>query len=126
MYRHHGLIIIAIIVFGLTLKGVDARADLGLRCGTRLITAGDHSERVLKECGEPDYVDSWVEERIYRYPNPYPGGGRDGDRYGPADGVIVHVTVEEWTYNHGPHRFIDRVRLENGRVRKISSGSYGY
>jgi hypothetical protein len=38
----------------------------------------------------------------------------------------VHITVEEWTYNHGPHRFIDRVRIENGRVRKINSGSYGY
>jgi hypothetical protein len=126
MHQPHRLSIVAIIVIGFALSGVNALADLGLRCGTRLITPGDHSARVLKECGEPDYVDSWVEERIYRYPNPYPGGSGDRERYGPVDGVIVHITVEEWTYDHGPHRFIDRVRIENGRVRKISSGSYGH
>ena len=30
-----------------------AQADLGLRCGSRLITPGDTIERVLNECGEP-------------------------------------------------------------------------
>jgi hypothetical protein len=31
-----------------------------------------------------------------------------------------------WTYNYGPSRFIDYVRIENGKVRKIYSGGYGY
>jgi hypothetical protein len=36
------------------------------------------------------------------------------------------VVVEIWTYNHGPTRFLDYLRLENGIVTKITSGDYGY
>jgi transposase InsO family protein len=32
----------------------------------------------------------------------------------------------DFTDNHGPHRFMDHVRLEKGRVKKIVSGEYGY
>ncbi len=118
------LSVIAVLLGGsLFVSATDA--DLGLRCGTRLITPGDTIERVLNECGEPSLVQSWEEERIHRYPNHYRGYDDDDD-YGPVHRVIVHVVVEEWTYNHGPHRFIDRIRFENGRVMKIKSGDYGY
>lgn len=104
-----------------------ARADVGMRCGTRLITTGDFMERVRQECGAPSHVETWEESRLYRFP-PQPFY-RDGDtvhRYGPADKVLVHVLVEVWTYNHGPHRFMDRVRFENGRVSEIVTDGYGY
>jgi len=110
----------------LALYAFDAGADSGFRCGTRLITAGDTIERVLNECGEPSLVESWEEERIHRFADSYRQEGDYYQEYGPVHRVIVHVTVEEWTYNHGPHRFIDRVRFENGRVRKITSDGYGY
>lgn len=116
--------LLAVLGFGLAAS--PASADLGLRCGTRLITGGDSIERVLNECGEPSLVDSWEEERIHRYPRHFRDDDNDYQDYGPIHRVIVRVTVEEWTYNHGPHRFIDRVRFENGRVRKITSGGYGY
>jgi len=40
--------------------------------------------------------------------------------------VRAFIRVEIWTYNYGPSRFLDYVRLENGIVRKIYSGGYGY
>ena len=118
------IIILAILFFGVFT--INARADLGLRCGARLITAGDTVERVLNECGEPSYVESWEESRIHHHPYQYRDHETDFEKYGPVHRVIVHVTVEEWTYNHGPSRFIERVRFENGKVRKITNGGYGY
>ena len=100
------------ITLFLGLSALNAHADLGLRCGTRLITAGDTIERVLNECGEPSYVDSWEESRIHYPPYQYLDQETEFDRYGPVHRVIVHITVEEWTYNHGPSRF--------------TNGGYGY
>lgn len=105
-----------------------------LRCGVRLITVGDVKARVLAECGEPDQVEVWEEERVYKfrdhpsyygvYEN-YEYSGRDYE-YGKPYRIRRLVIVEEWTYNHGPGRFMDHLRLENGVVRHIQSGDYGY
>ena len=51
---------------------------------------------------------------------------REFERYGGSYRVRSFIRVELWTYNYGPSRFIDYVRLENGKVRKIYSGGYGY
>jgi hypothetical protein len=100
---------------------------LAMRCGSRIISEGDAKERVLAECGEPSNVEKWEEERYYDYDAPPPPGRyREFDRYGNAYRVKVHVNVELWTYNHGPSRFMDFVRIENGRVREVYSGGYGY
>ena len=105
-----------------------------LRCGVRLITVGDFKARVLAECGEPDHVEVWEEERVYKFRH-HPGyygiyenyEYRDrNDEYGKPYRVRKLVFVEEWTYNHGPGRFMDHLRLENGVVRGIKSGDYGY
>ena len=102
-----------------------------LRCGTRLITEGDTKSKVLAECGEPQYIDFWEEERTYRY---YPwvkytfnhSNQHYDDEFLKPHFIKELILVEEWTYNHGPHRFMDHVRLEKGRVKKIVSGEYGY
>ena len=105
-----------------------------IRCGSRLITLGDYKARVLSECGEPDYIEVWEEERIYRFRS-HPGyyGIYDNyeykhsdDIYGRAYRIRKLVIIEEWTYNHGPGRFMDHLILENGIVRRITSGDYGY
>ena len=111
----------------------DARAA-SLRCGVRLISVGDFKDRVLAECGEPDHVEVWEEERIYgfRHHPSYYGiydnyeYGNPDDGYGEPYRIKKLVVVEEWTYNHGPGRFMDHLRLENGIVRRIVSGEYGY
>jgi hypothetical protein len=98
----------------------------GLRCGSRLISEGDPKEKLLEACGRPAAIETWEEERDYIYPTaPYDHPGTFHE-YGDAFRVRVRVTVEEWVYNHGPSRFIDYVRIENGRVRSIRSGGYGY
>ena len=105
-----------------------------LRCGVRLITIGDFKARVLAECGEPDHVEVWEEEHVQRF-NHHPGYYGIYENYEYSNRNYEHgkpyrirklVIVEEWTYNHGPGRFMDHLRLENGIVRGIKSGDYGY
>ena len=106
----------------------------GLRCGVRIISEGDYKDRVLAECGAPDHVEVWEEEHVYRYRhNPQYYGIYDSFEYGPniteparPFRVRKMVVVEIWTYNHGPTRFLDYLRLENGIVTEITSGDYGY
>jgi hypothetical protein len=105
-----------------------------LRCGVRIITEGDYKDRVLAECGAPDHVEVWEEERVYRYQHhPLYYGIYDNYEYGPTITepgkpfrVRKMVVVEIWTYNHGPSRFMDHLKLENGIVTEITSGDYGY
>ena len=105
-----------------------------LRCGVRLITVGDFKARVIAECGEPDHVEAWEEERVYRF-HEHPGYYGIYEDYEYSDRDYEHgkpyrirklVLIEEWTYNHGPGRFMDHLRLENGVVRDIQSGDYGF
>ena len=125
------ILLIIILIVSLT----DAHAT-SLRCGVRLITEGDFKARVLAECGEPDHVEVWEEERVYgfsRHPSLYgiyddydhmrPD---DDNRYGRPYRIKKLVIIEEWTYNHGRSRFMDHLRLENGIVVDITSGDYGY
>jgi len=131
MKSSRSALILLIILSILTLT--DARAT-SLRCGVRLITEGDFKARVLAECGEPDHVEVWEEERVYGFRNhPSYYGIYDNYEYGrPDDGyerpyrIKKLVIIEVWTYNHGRNRFMDHLRLENGIVVDITSGDYGY
>jgi len=38
----------------------------------------------------------------------------------------VYVTIEEWTYNFGPSRFVRIFTFRNGSVTDIRTGGYGY
>jgi len=84
------------------------------RCGPRIITRGDHADKLLQFCGEPASVQSRVVEmpHVTRDWRVYPG--------------IQEVLVEEWLYNLGPYQLMRMVRLENGFVAEIKSLGYGY
>ena len=127
-----GLAFILLIIF-MALTPCHTHAT-SLRCGVRLITEGDYKDRVLAECGAPNHVEVWEEERVYGYRH-HPGyyGIYDNyeyyqpeSEYGEPYRIKKLVIVERWTYNHGPGRFMDHLRLENGVVRDITSGDYGY
>jgi Protein of unknown function (DUF2845) len=85
------------------------------RCGSRIITRGDHADKILRYCGEPASVQSRIVQmpfvtddwRVYR-------------------GSIEEVLVEEWTFNLGPYQLMRMVRLENGFVAEVKSLGYGY
>ena len=85
------------------------------RCGTRIITRGDHADKILRFCGEPASVQTRISQRSYV---------SDLGRVYP--GVVEEVVIEEWTYNLGPHQLIRVVRLENGFVADIKHLGYGY
>ncbi len=85
------------------------------RCGTRIITRGDHADKILRFCGEPQSVQTRISQRGY-----VSQLGR------VVPGVVEEILIEEWTYNLGPHQLIRVVRLENGYVADIKRLGYGY
>ena len=85
------------------------------RCGTRIITRGDHADKILRFCGVPASVQTRLSQRAYV---------ADFGRVLP--GLVEDVVIEEWTYNLGPHQLIRVVRLENGYVAEIKNLGYGY
>jgi hypothetical protein len=94
-----------------------ARAD-ALRCGTRLVSEGDTRVQVEARCGAPADI-------IRRTRLAAPVIWRHGRPYRVGNGEI-EIVVEEWTYNLGPHRFMRRVRFEDGVVVAVDTLGYGY
>ncbi len=100
------------------------------RCGSKLVTTGDHYSKVLKYCGEPIGVQ---ERQIYREGRTRPRVFMDGpnglrvEREVLAyDRSYIEIEVEEWTYNFGPRRLMQLVRFENGFVAETEELGYGF
>ncbi len=87
------------------------QAPAGPECGGRIISIGDMKSDVFAKCGEPFYKTSHDEE-VWM-----PAGGNASRK--------VIVTVEEWTYNFGPQRFMRIITFRNGKVSDIRTGGYG-
>jgi hypothetical protein len=81
-------------------------------CGGRVISVGDVKSEVLAKCGEPAVKDSRQEELREK-------SGEDREHR-------VFVTIEEWTYDFGPNRFMRIITFRNGTVSDIRTGGYGY
>ena len=96
-------------IIGLLIAGA---SPAEYRCEGKVISVGDTSGELLMKCGEPDWKQSHTEEII---------DTRDKDRR-----LRILITVEEWTYNLGPDRFMRIYRLQNGRVVDILLGGYGF
>ena len=101
----------------------------GLRCGTKLVHEGDTKAEVIHKCGEPNFVQSWEEEHIQRDYNYVPIFSTRTGRYRwYCEPFLVKETIriEEWTYNFGSTEFIRYLRFENGVLKDITVGGYGY
>lgn len=112
MKIHYGILLAAL---GLVTQDVWA-----LRCDRQLVNAGDAKIQVLRKCGEPDFSEHRVEYRSYRQ------RGSGLQQPGLDFENQVPVNIDEWTYNFGPHRFMQRLIFENGRLVKIEDLDYGY
>jgi len=100
----------------LAAAAADASAD-ALRCGSRVISRGDHASKVLRYCGAPIAIRSRLVHRsVVAF----------GAFYHPGLGLLEEVVVEEWTYNFGPSKLMRQVRLENGFVRDVRELGYGF
>ncbi|MEJ2658866.1 MAG: DUF2845 domain-containing protein [Desulfobacterales bacterium] len=116
------LLIILSLVFGFS-GHVFA---IGLRCGNRLITAGDTKAKVISQCGVPDYTEQWEEERIMRDFH-HPFYYEDDYEWGREPFLVkVPVKFERWYYNFGPTQLIHYLKFRNGKLIKITTGERGY
>jgi len=80
---------------------------------------------VVANCGEPTWVQIGEGRQLGQVFIPY--HVRDGWFLpGPFIGREFPVDVEEWVYNLGPTRFLRILRFENGILRSIRTGGYGY
>jgi len=110
------LFVILLLAFG------PAEAD-GFRCGTKLVKIGDTKAEVLSKCGEPDHIEVWEVERVKKY---YDRPELPHRPHRKPYASKVHVTVEEWLYNLGRHKFMRFLRFENGRLKHIEIGDRGF
>jgi hypothetical protein len=78
----------------------------------RVLSIGDSKFEVLSMCGPPDYSEI-----------------RD------ADELIINrfdrsrhttIRIDEWAYNFGPHHFLLHLTFENGRLKRMEFGGYGF
>jgi hypothetical protein len=104
------------IVLALASLSAALPAEASFRCGSRIITRGDHASKMLHFCGEPDSVQTRLAQRTFV--------SNYGRVYIP--GFVEDVLVEEWTYNLGPHKLMRLVRIENGIVVEVEHLGYGY
>ena len=80
-------------------------------CSEQYVSIGDSKTDVLAKCGEPTLKNTHVDEFKERLD--------DTTR-------TVSVTVEEWSYNLGPTRFVRILTFRNSRLTNIRTGNYGY
>ena len=119
-----GSVGIALLCLGLAPA---AHADETLRCGMRLVHAGDTGYDVKSLCGVPDWVDQHVEIRSVSRPGVVLC--RTGKGYGRCPAFVqdtIQVPVEVWTYDFGPLRLIQYLTFEGGRLVNVQSGNYGH
>lgn len=90
-----------------------------LRCGRSLVVEGDNKYQVFRRCGEPDFKESRVDYRELRW------RGSGLNQPGVETRQLTPVTIEQWTYDFGPNRFVEVVTFEDGRVINIRAMDYG-
>lgn len=81
-------------------------------CSEQIVSIGDSKSDVLAKCGDPTWKDARQEEFKERLDS---GLMRN-----------VFVTIDEWTYNLGPNRFVRIFTFRNGKLVDIKPGGYGY
>jgi hypothetical protein len=84
-------------------------------CEAASIRPGDTTYDLLSTCGEPVYRDL-VEEQIAM---------AQGDAW-TSQGSTTTRLRETWAYDFGPRALVRLVLVENGKVRRVVTGGYGY
>ena len=94
-----------------------AGAD-SFRCGTRLVSDGDPTDKVEALCGKPTSIERReVMQRPVRW-------YRGRPYYTSYD--LVPIPVEYWTYNLGPNKLMRRLKFEDGLLVDVETLGHGY
>ncbi len=85
-------------------------------CNPAVLSEGKLALEILSQCGEPTIKDEWEEEI---------------SAVRPVDGQVfftsaTYRTIAVWTYDFGPNVLVRYVRVEDGKVTRVETGSYGY
>jgi hypothetical protein len=94
-----------------------AAAD-SFRCGTRLVSDGDSSDKVEALCGAPTSIQR---HEVLRRPIRWYRGRPYYLSYEP-----VPIPVEHWTYNLGPNKLMRRLKFEDGLLVDVETLGHGY
>jgi hypothetical protein len=105
--------ILGMTALAVLLGAASASAD-SMRCGSKLLTDGDPSDKVMALCGPPAAVERREIVRPYYY------------QRGIAYHSNYEVSVELWTYNFGPSKLMYRLRFEDGLLVDVDTLSHGY
>lgn len=84
---------------------------LALRCSDRIVDTGDYAVQVRARCGEPYWVSEFSTVLVY-------------GAYGPIEQRAV-PEVQDWYYNFGSSRLMQRLTFVDGRLQRIDSLGYG-
>ena len=84
---------------------------LGLRCGTRIVSAGMISQQVRNACGAPFWSETYTSLEIL-------GAG------GPIE-EQREVYWDVWYYNFGSSMFMQRLSFRDGQLQNIEALGYG-
>ena len=90
-----------------------ATAD-SFRCGTKLMSDGDSSDKVEALCGPP----TSIQRRDILRPVYWNRGNGYHSSY--------EVSIEYWTYNLGPSKLMVRLRFEDGLLVDVETLGHGY
>ena len=84
-----------------------AAAD-NFRCPNgEIVSTGDNQSIVAMKCDPPTYKSARTEsEAGYK-------------------GATILVSVEEWTYNEGPHRLVHILTFKNGLLNSVQTAGFG-
>jgi hypothetical protein len=118
------LLVLSLLILLTAYVGNGVASDL--RCGSRLVFIGDYRYDVLQKCGEPANVETWEEVHIRRDLLLSSPLTREQELFLRSPFAKKLVIVEEWQYNFGQSQFMRYLRFENGRLRRITTGDYGY
>ena len=118
-------IVLASLALGLGLllapRAATVHAEVGMRCGSRLVGEGDSTYRVRQLCGAPVSATRRLEYRTIRVPIArHPSG--HGFTYGER---TIEVVIDEWIYDFGPQKFVRRLTFEQDRLVYTVTDGYG-
>jgi len=115
-----------------------ALAD-AMRCGTKLVVAGDTKLEVLKKCGEPDFKETIKMLKTSKHVNVSSSKSSNltsrhsslsSNSHSGHSGITLGTesieAIEQWSYNRGPTQFIKLLTFRGGRLESVEEGERGF